>query len=304
MELYQLETFAKVAEDGNFTRAGEALGLTQPAVTRQIAALERALGTRLIERGGRSFRLTAAGQAVFADSGQVFAALERLKSHVRDLMHPDRGDVAVACVTTVGLYTLPSLIADYSEEFPDVHFRLWSGRMDGVIDRVLGGSADLGLVSAPIVDPRLTVVPLFDDPVIAVAAPSLAEKLPSPLPIEQFAEKELILFESPSRFRTIVDAALLQAGIIPNVAMEFDSHEAVRSATYLGRGIALVPEQAVPNDLATGSLVRLLIEGLPPISRTTALIVRKKPATKLPSVENFISLVVARYSAGETTVRS
>jgi DNA-binding transcriptional LysR family regulator len=298
MELYQLETFLAVARERSFTRAGDLLGLTQPAVTRQIAALERDLGVELIERRGRAFGLTAAGRVVQEHAANVIAAAYELRSHLQDLTNPRSGEVSVACVTTVGLRTLPSLIAEFGNRYPDVRVKVWSGRMDGVIDRLLSGQADLGLVSAPVVNPQVVTMPLFDDPVIAVAAPSMAEKLPDPLPLDALNDIDLILFEAPSRFRAIVDGALQNAGVIPRIAMELDSHEAVRAAVLLGRGLALVPEQAVPEDLLSGGLVRIEIEGLPPIIRKTSLVLRRGDNLDVPAVRNFVWLTLARYASG------
>ncbi|HXH20859.1 MAG TPA: LysR family transcriptional regulator [Dehalococcoidia bacterium] len=298
MELYQLETFLAVAREQSFTRAGEILGLTQPAVTRQIAALERDLGVELIERRGRSFGLTAAGRVVEEQAAQVLAAAHQLRSRVQSMSSPKHGEVSVACVTTVGLHTLPSLVAEFASRYPDVRVRVWSGRMDGVIDRLLDGRADVGLVSAPVSHPHVLTLPLFDDPVIAVATPEFAEKLPRPLPVETLGELDLILFESPSRFRSLVDAALQNAGVLPRIAMELDSHEAVRQAVLLGRGLALVPQQAVPDDLASGRLVRIEVRGLDPIVRRTCLILRRGDNLELPPIRNFVWLTLARYASG------
>jgi DNA-binding transcriptional LysR family regulator len=298
VELYQLETFLAVAREGSFTRAGEVLGLTQPAVTRQVAALERDLGVELIERRGRTFGLTAAGRLVEEQAAQVLGAANQLRTRLRDMADPRAGEVSVACVTTVGLHTLPSLISDFADRYPDVRIRVWSGRMDGVIDRLLSGQADMGLVSAPIANPRLLALPLFDDPVIAVATPAFAERLEDPLPVEALHDIDLILFESPSRFRSLVDAAFQNSGVIPRVAMEMDSHEAVRAAVLLGRGLALVPQQAVPAELESGALVRIEIDGLTPIVRNTCLVLRKGDNLELPSIRNFVWLTMAKYASG------
>jgi DNA-binding transcriptional LysR family regulator len=298
MELYQLETFVAVAREQSFTRAAEVLGLTQPAVTRQIAALERDLGTDLIERRGRAFGLTAAGRLVEEEAARVLSAAGDLRRRLSDLSNPRTGEVSVASVTTVGLHTLPSLISEFGGRYPDVRVLVWSGRMDAVVDRVLSMHADFGLVSSGIANKQLLIIPLFDDPVIAVATPAFAEKLPSPLPVEALAEIDLMLFEAPSRFRSLVDAAFQNAGVIPRIAMELDSHEAVRMAAMLGRGIALVPQQAVPDDLASGALVKLDLEGLPEVVRKTCLVLRRGDNLEVAAVRNFVWLTLARYASG------
>src|SRR5579884_3912400 len=155
MLLQQLQTFSRVAEEGSFTRAAELLSLSQPAVTRQIAALEAELGLPLIERTGRAFQLTTAGEIVRNYAREILALVERCEDEVTSLLHPERGQVSVACVTTVGLFTLPGLILDFRQRFPNVRLRVWSGRVAGVLDRLIGGTCDLGLVSSPVMHPRL-----------------------------------------------------------------------------------------------------------------------------------------------------
>ncbi len=298
MELYQLETFLAVAREQSFTRASDALGLTQPAVTRQIAALERDLGVELIERRGRAFSLTAAGRLVEEQASLVLASANQLRSRLTDLANPRSGEVSVASVTTVGLHTLPTLMAEFGARYPEVRILVWSGRMDAVVDRLLSGKADIGLVSSGIANRRLLTIPLFDDPVVAVATPGFAEKLPNPLPVQALAEIDLILFEAPSRFRSLVDAAFQNAGVMPRIAMELDSHEAVRMAVMLGRGIALVPQQAVPDDLASGALVQIEVDGLSPVVRKTCVILRRGDNLEVPAIRNFVWLTLARYASG------
>ena len=294
MLLQQLETFARVVELGSFTRAAELLNLSQPAVTRQVAALEGEFGTPLIERSGRSIAVTPAGTVVYQHARRIGALVERARVDVLSLSHPERGQISVAAVTTVGLFTLPALLAEFRRRYPRVRFQVWSGRTDGVLDRLLDGRADLGLLSAPISHPRLETIPLFDDPVVLVAAPELAGTLPDPLPIEQLTAVDMILYQAPSRFRTLVEAALEQAGAAPRVAMEFDSHEAVRSAALAGYGVAIVPFEAVQGEIASGALVRVMVEGLPEINRITCL-VRRRGASDLPAVSNFVRLTLERY---------
>jgi DNA-binding transcriptional LysR family regulator len=298
MILQHLETFVRVVDEGNFTRAGELLNLSQPAVTRQIAALERDLGATLVERGGRGLHLTAMGQSVYQHAHHILAQVEHLKSDVASLADPERGEVSIACVTTVGLFTLPRLLGEYRAAYPNVRLRVWSARADGVLDRLLEGNADLGLTSTPVAHPRLESTPLFEDAIIAVAAPSFAAGLPDPIPLESFSQLDMILFQAPSRFRTHVDAELEQAGVYPRITMEFDSHEAVRTAAQMGYGVGMVPRQAVAAELASGALVELHVAGLPRITRTTCLVVPRRGAPPPPAAANFIQLLLARYGHG------
>jgi DNA-binding transcriptional LysR family regulator len=122
----------------------------------------------------------------------------------------------------------------------------------------------------------------------------VARTLPDPLPMEELAELDMILYQSPSRFRTLVEGSLEQAGAYPRISMEFDSHEAVRAAALAGYGVAVVPLEAVGEEIGGGMLVRLRVSGLPDIMRTTCLVSRRGTAM-LPAVENFVRLTLERY---------
>lgn len=291
MLLQQLFTFLRVVEVGSFTRAGELLNLSQPAVTRQIAALEEEFGGPLFERRGKGIHLTPRGKVVLDYAQAQAAEIDSLRSRLAALNNPEQGMVSIASVTTTGLFTLPPLLTMFNQRHPQVRFRLWSGRVGGVIDRVLAGEADLGLVTSPYLHPRLECHPLFEDPVVLVAAPERAAALPSPLPLQRLAQEDLIAYQSPSRFRTLVEAHLEQAGLYPQMAMELDSHEAVKTMVNLGYGIAMVPRTAVAAELTAGTLTELAVPDLPPLSRTTCLLLPKNRGTSTPAVAEFIGLL-------------
>lgn len=301
MILQQLITFCRVVETGGFTRAGELMNLSQPAVTRQVAALEADLGTELLDRQGRHLHVTPAGQVVYDYARRIAARVEQCRNEVSALSQPGQGEVTIATVTVVGLFTLPQLLHNFSTLYPGVRYRVWSGRVARVMDLVLDGEAAVGLVTMPVTHPRLDSVPLFKDPVIVVTSPDHVQGLPQPLSLEQFSQLEMISFEAPSRFRTQVEAALEQVGLYPRVTMEFDSHEAVNTMARMGYGVAMVPRSSVARELEEGSLVELQVTGLPPISRTTSMLLRREHPPRRPAEAEFIRLITDRYG-GATEV--
>lgn len=295
MLLTHLTTLVRVVESGSFTRAGELLNLSQPAVTRQIAALEQEFGGALLERRGRNLHLTARGQVVCQTARRMLANLESCRADLAGLERPDHGTVGVAAVTTIGLFTLPALMAEFNQKHPAVRFRLWSGRVPGVLERVLESECDLGLVTSPVEHPRLQCIALFEDPVVLVGAPGYLSSLSLPLTSAGLGQQPMILYQAPSRFRTLVDAALEQAGVIPQVAMELESHEAVRTMVIAGYGLALMPRCAVAADLNGGVLEEVKVRNLPALSRTTCMLLRRDDPPRPQVVENFIDLILQRY---------
>lgn len=296
MILQHLITFCRVVETGGFSRAGELVGLSQPAVTRQVAALESEMGAPLLDRSSRQFRLTPAGEIVYERAKHLAASVAELREMVSDLVHHNRGRVTIGAVTTVGLGLLPPILADFTKQYPNVRVLIKAGRTGETLERVLRGEIDMAILTTPVSHPRLRSIALCKDPVVLVCSPQKRESLPDPLPLEHLGQVEMISFQAPSRFRTFVDAILEQNGVYPNVTMEFDSHEAVKMMVELGFGVALVPRSAVEDDLKSGRLVRLAVQGLGEIARTTSLLVRKESAGRSAVADNLQRMILEHFT--------
>ena len=299
MILQHLITFCRVVETGGFSRAGELVGLSQPAVTRQVAALEADLGAPLLDRTSRQFRLTPAGEVVYERAKRLALGVQELREAVSDLVEHDRGRVAIGAVTTVGVGILPPILTEFARRYPAVRVTVKAGRTADTLEKVLQGEIDMAITPTPVSHPRLKSIPLCEDPVLLVCSPEKRRELSDPLPLEQLSQVHMIAFQAPSRFRTFVDAILEQHGVYPNIAMEFDSHEAVRLMVEKGFGVAMVPRSAVQDDLDRGRLVPLNVAGLAGISRTTSLLVKRETAARHPAAEMLRRMILEHFGAAE-----
>lgn len=288
MVLDELLAFCRVVEEESFTKASQLLHLSQPAVTKQVARLEEELGIRLLDRRGRKISPTPAGRLVYAYAKRITTTAGDLLTAVQDMNSPGHGDVWVGCVTTIGVYTLPPLLAAYTQSWPDVRVHVKTGQIQETMERVLHNDVDVGFVTVPVSHPDLVTTPLFRDPVVLVASPTFARGLPLPMNVKDLAQVPLVAYQASSRFRTFTDAALEQRGVIPQVVMEFDSHEAVVTMVSLGFGAALVPKSSVEASLRAGTLNRIDVEDLGDLARTTALILRKD-THKTPAIKAFLA---------------
>ncbi len=295
MILQHLITFCRVVETGGFARAGALVGLSQPAVTRQVASLEADLGTALLDRSSRQFRLTPAGEMVYERARRIAQSVHELREAVDDLVHPERGRIAIGAVTTVGLGLLPPILSEFNRRYPGVRVQIKAGRTQETLARLLEGEIEMAVVPNPVNHPRLKCVPLRKDRVLLVCAPQKRDDLPDPLPIEALSQIDMISFQAPSRFRTYVDAILEQHGVYPTVTMEFDSHEAVRMMVEAGFGVAMLPESAVEQDLADGRVVEVKVQGLPTIARTTCLVMRAESSALHPATEELQRMILSHF---------
>lgn len=295
MILQHLITFCRVVETGGFARAGALVGLSQPAVTRQVASLEADLGTPLLDRTSRQFRLTPAGELVYERARRIAQSVHELKESVDDLTHPERGRITLGAVTTVGLGLLPPILSEFSREYPGVRMQVKAGRTQETLARLLEGEIEMAVVPNPVTHPRLRCIQLCKDRVVLVCAPEKRSQWPDPLPLEMLGQIDMITFQAPSRFRTFLDAILEQHGVYPTITMEFDSHEAVRMMVEAGFGAAMLPESAVEQDLAEGRVVEVQVQGLPVIARTTCLVTRTETEAWHPAAHPLYKMILRHF---------
>lgn len=296
MLLQHLVTFCRVVEEGSFTKAAQAQNMTQPSVTKQVGALEEHLNAQLFTRAAKQVRLTPAGQMVYDYARQILGLVGKCEQAVAELKLPGSGHVTLGCVHTIGLFTLPDLLAEYARAWPHVKINVRTGSINETISMVLQGEVDLGLVTSPVAHERLESRALFDDPLIVVAAPSFAARLPAEVSLSVLAQQPLIAYVRGSRFRTATEQLLDQAGIKPEVVMEFDTHDAIKTMVGLGFGVAVAPRSVVAKDIVRGDLVDLSVTNLPPSSRMASLILRRDEA-RPPAVASFLSLLDRHFPA-------
>ena len=175
MELHQLAYFVAVAEEGNFTRAAERLHVAQPGVSAQVRRLERELGQELLDRSGRTVRLTDVGAAALPHARAALAAVQGVREAVDELAGLVRGQVAIGAVTSAGPVGLPDLLAGFHERYPAVEITLSEANSDTMLAALREGRLDLAVVGLATDPPAgIATQVLIDEPFLAVTAPSAA----------------------------------------------------------------------------------------------------------------------------------
>ncbi|MDP2857429.1 MAG: LysR family transcriptional regulator [Bacillota bacterium] len=272
MELVQLRTFLKVAEHGSVTKAAAGLHLTQPAVTQHIRALERQFGTALFERTGRGMLLNGPGELLRDYARKALAAIEDGQQVIADIVQGRSGRLILAAGVTTSIFHLPRWLQSFREAHPDVDITVKTGRSREVARMALDREIDLGLVTSPVPHPDLEALPLFDEQIVLVGPP---DSSPSPITQATLSETPLILFPRGTGFRAYLDQVLAQAGAAPHVKMETDSVESIKGFVQVGLGMSFLPLSAVQAEIDAGLLVRVDVEGIAPLTRTTAVVRRK-----------------------------
>jgi DNA-binding transcriptional LysR family regulator len=294
VELYQLEAFEAIAAHGSFTRAAEALHLSQPAITRQIASLEAELRTRLFDRLGRTVRMTAAGEALHRYSEQIVRLSREAQHAVAEVGAGAAGRLAVGASSTLATYVLPSLLRRFRESHPRVEISVHTGASAQVLEMVLSNEADLGIVTSEVHDRVLvaTVLAEYETCVVVPPAHPLARR--GAVEAADLAGATLIQMESGTNLRTYVDRLLSAAGVEEQVALELDNVEAIKRMIEAELGISMLPEVAVRAEVAAGRLAALPLAGMPQANRQIRLVHRRDKYLSA-SARAFITLLVSSF---------
>lgn len=260
----QLITFATVAEHGNISHAALALHLSQPAVSGQLKLLQEEFGEPLYQRAGRGVRLTAAGEQLLGHAKRLrdtFVQAKALKDALRGL---ERGTLRIGASTTPASYLLPYLIADFRQRYPQVLVTTINGNTADIV--ASSGSLDIALIEGP-PGPDLPVgtgvTPWHDDEIVAI--------VPSQHPLaavehgqtlQALGAYPLVLRESGSGVRQLVERAFARSGVAMRVGLEIAGVEGVKEAVRAGMGIGFVSSMSMRHEDAALRRLRVAPEAL------------------------------------------
>ncbi len=293
MDLGQLEAYLQVAEHRNFSRAAEALGLTQPSVTARIQALERDLGESLFERNGRGVRLTEVGESFLPHVQRVLKALHDGRDAVQSLRKLELGTLRLGAAPTISTYVLPALLKGFSSRYPGLDVSVRTDYSQQIVQMVLADEVQMGLERGT-THPEVETIPLYSDDVVLVTAADDVFVKQGAVDIEDIAERRLIMFNRGSSYYALVDSALREAGVPVSPAMELDNMEATKKMVEVGLGIAMLPRVAVAQEVERGELREIEIKKMTMPRREVALIYRRGRPLSRAAVA-FIKLLEEHY---------
>ena len=257
----QLETFATVARLGSFSRAAEALHLTQPAVSIQVRQITESIGLPLFEQSGREIRLTAAGQELLRTARELDDSWNRFESAVDALKGLKKGRLRVALVTTAK-YFLPRMLGAFCQRYPDIEIELEVANRARIIERLRANEDDLYIMSFPPEELDVVATPFLDNPLVVVAP--AAYPLPAgPLSLADLAPHPFLLRETGSGTRKAVDRHLAANGLTLKVKLALGSNEAIRDLVASGMGLAILSRHALGAEPAEHGVRLLDVEGFP-----------------------------------------
>lgn len=259
MNIAQLKAFLAVVDEGSFSAAARVLGISQPAVTMQIRALEEDLNAVLLDRRYRKIDLTEAGKELLVRARRIFVELEGVRTSISALSGTVSGHLSIAASTTPGDYVLPALLGAFLAKYPDVEVALEVGDSAGVATSVENGEADFAMTGAKS-DARVEFKQIGEDELIVIAYPGNPLSGSGPVDIGSLLDKPWIMREQGSGTRSVTEHVFRERGLNPDslpVVVELGSGEAVIGAVEGGLGIAMLSRYVAEKSLKLGTVVKV-----------------------------------------------
>lgn len=295
MEYRALRYFVAVADSGSFRAAAERTGVSQPAVSQAVASLERDLGERLFDRVGRSISLTPAGGRLLDPARRVVSDFEALPTLLRAEEGEVRGRLELGTTDVASIYVLPKVYRAFRRRHPAAEL---SVRVEGTepLLRQLGqGQIELAIITLSVGEHRATVPsgfaadPLFRerlDFLVSGRHPLAGRRSIS---LEDLSATPLITFKADSITRQAVDSRFVEEGVVPRVAMEISSPEAIKKLVEVGLGASVLPSRSVSSEVRAGSIAVLSVR-CRKLERVLG-VVRDPRRTPSPAAAAFLALV-------------
>ena len=298
----QLAAFHAVAAAGSVGRGAAALGVSQPAVSKQVKLLERSVGAVLFERTARGVRPTAAGEVLADYARRIYALAREAEQAMDDLQSLRRGRLVIGASPTVGTYLLPELLVRFRQRFPGVHLALEIENAQALQRRLAEGQLDFGLSEVPPQREELDARPFGQDRLIAVAARShpLARRRKR-VTLARVCHEPFVVRETGSNTKSLVERLLAGRGLAVTPVLSVGSTEAIKRAVVAGLGVAIISALAAGPELAARRLVELRVTDLKLSRPLYHLRLRGKRESKAATA--FLCLVDrAARSAGAASV--
>ncbi len=297
MTIRQLELFVAVAETASFSKGAELMALTQSTVSQHIAALEKELKTRLLDRTSRGIFLTAGGEVFLQYARRVLAECQLLQQAMSAFHGLENASLSLGASNIPANYLVPRLLPFLNDQYPGIKINMQSGDSREVLRLVTDGKVELAITGGRTDDETLEFTPIVKDRLVLICgADSLCGKNGS-ISRNDLLKQPLIVREDGSGTYQALVAALSKAQIDPlalNIVARLGSNEAVRQAVLAGFGCAFVSDMSIGSHLKNGELRKLKVEGLNIERQLWQVRLRERSAS--PAAQAFSKLLLAQKS--------
>src|SRR6266516_3272938 len=295
MDTRQLHAFCEVVERKSFSQAAERLGVTQPAVSLQVRALEKRLGAQLLDRSGRRVEPTEAGLRLYRGAQRLLQLEEDLLAELaEDATGELEGRFEIGASTGPGGVVLSRVLCEFAEVHPNLHVALSVFDTQTIVERVADRTLQLGVVGAAPRHRGVEYEPFFNDTVI-LACPPGHPFAGRTITLDELKSETLIVMQEGAGVRQMIDDELHRAGLRLrdlDVRIELGLQESVTSAVRSGYGVTFISRSSVANDLAAGTVTEARVAGLE--LEREILLVRAAGRSETRAARSFVEFAQGR----------
>jgi DNA-binding transcriptional LysR family regulator len=293
VELRHLDALLAIAAQGSFTAAADVLSTVQSNVSEQVRQLEEELGADLLVRGRRGATPTEFGAVVLERARRIRREIEAMQADLSMLQGLRTGHASLGIVGTASRWMIPALVADLRAEAPGVQLRINEGASERLASEVLSGELSQAVVTEPMTSPRLEVEHLLDETLVGLVPADATEFGPEPMALARLAELPMILPPVGNPLRREVDDAAAATGLSIAVPVEVEGIRLIADMVAAGGGASVLPETAIPPELAR--VRRVALRDVPP--RRLGLITARESYLSLAdrAVRDGVRRLVARH---------
>lgn len=242
MDIRQMQYLLEVARLKSFTKAADALYITQPTISKTIKGMEEELGVVLFDRVGKSIELTDAGQLIVQQAQQIVASFQNLMAELDDLRNLKKGHIRIGLPPMVGVSFFPRVIGGFHDRYPEITIQLFEDGAKKVESDVAAGLLDVGVVVLPTVQEGLNSFPFVEEKLNLVVPLNhpLAERRQADL--AELAEEGFVLFREDFTLHDRIIAECAKSGFQPRIIYESSQWDLISEMVAVGLGITLLPE--------------------------------------------------------------
>lgn len=266
MDLWQLQIFCKVVELASFSRAGQAVHLSQPTVSSHVKDLEAHFGCPLIDRLSRRAVPTKAGDLLYTYALRMVSLRDEMEAVMAEFQGQYKGRLPIGGSTIPGSYLLPKTIGGFNRIYPDIRISLQISDSRDVVRKTLAGEIELGFVGARFYEPHIQETVLTRDTLKLIIPPHHEWAGLAYIPVERLRREPMILREAGSGTREVLKKALGRLALDLDdrfhVVAEIGNTAGIVSGIKGGLGVSVLSKRAVEDDLQNGSLKALDIQGV------------------------------------------
>ncbi|HXF42216.1 MAG TPA: LysR family transcriptional regulator [Pyrinomonadaceae bacterium] len=258
MDINQLEVLIAVAREKSFSRAADALGRTQPAISQAIRRLEQEVGEKLFDRSSKDGTLTAAGKVLLEHARQMIYLRQAAVSSLREMKNLQNGKVTLSANEHTVFYLLP-IIAEFHKRHPLIKVEVQRGVASRIPDQITAREVELGVVSFRPTDTAVKSISVYDDQLVLIVSPGHTLANRGVVSITELGNESFIAHNAPSPYRKSVIETFERYDTRLNISVELLSLEAIKRLVETGIGIALVPKLSAKAEIDSGRLAGLSV---------------------------------------------